>query len=306
MQRIRQQLAIAVASSEAANWIQYLLLLVGLAVLLFIFFPAKPFPFFDPISWKDKTACRISTEGAQSGQPTLRVRVLSGLEGLALCKALADKSALTELYADIDVHWEPAPIPVGRAIAERAVDLVLLRPDTQRVSEAFLGEFYSKLAYYRGYDAFLIAADEHPILEVDYFQSRRIGLLSKEESRSGYILPMRFFHKLGLNVAKLDIRYYPGHAELRQAMARGEVDIISSYWNERDQARFPNWRKTEIDHASEGLNWYLAKTRFNDRETRCAIISVLERLATGSDGDYFLDLRLSNDAHEPCQNNPAP
>lgn len=306
MHRLLRQLTLAVKSDERANWLQYLLVLVFLAMATFFLTPSDRLPALDTMDWKQETVCRLTVSGAESRLPTFKVRTISGIEGQSLCASLAKDQGISQHFGQIEVEWGTAAESLRRSIAERSVDLVLLRPDSEGRTDSFLDQLYQKLAYYPSYDVYLIAPDAEPVIESNYLYGRKIGLLAKEESRSGYILPMRLFHRLGLTVSTLDIRYYAGHAELRQAMSRGEVDLIGTYWSARDRTRFPGWHRTRIDQVTEGLNWYLADDHFQNVQARCALVHVLQTLAQRASSDYFSDLRVIKDAHEPCQDTFTP
>jgi phosphonate transport system substrate-binding protein len=300
MQNLRHHLMIAVTSSEVGNWAFFLTIIFLLGLLAFIASTPTNHPTFESITWQEKVECTQPVFGASPELPTLAVRALTGPQGEALCNELHSLSVLSDSFSKIHVQWQLSDALLGRAVAERKVDLLLIRPDAPGVSHQFLSELYRPIAYHAPYQVFLIARDKQPILDADYLQSRVIGLIANTESRSGYIVPMRMFHKWGIPISNLNIRFYAGHAQLRQAMARNEVDVISSYWNADDEDRFPNWRTAEIESVPDGLSWFLATDLYEHTQLRCSITNVLADLARHSESSYFSDLRFVKNAAEAC------
>lgn len=292
-------------SSEIANGATYFVILVMVAGIFLIGTPHTAVQSITPVTWADRTLCRMPVAGSGPGEATLTARVISGLEGREFCQNLAGETALRDRYRDVEVRWEPSPVSAERAIAERSADIVLLRPNTPGLGKNFLDDFYSEVARYPSYNVYLIGKTQAPSSKASAIQFQTIGLLSKQESRSGYIMPIRLFHRLDLAIPDLRIRYYPGHAELRRALEAGEVDIISSYWSERDRRRYPDWRPTRIDQVSEGLHWYIARDQYEALPVRCAILNVLNRLAENRDTGYFSDLILLENAYAPCKDKPS-
>ena len=300
MRRAYPQFMRAIISSEAANGAAFLIILMATAVIFLFGSGSDPTLKIAPVDWDEQTLCRAGLSGVSNSGETFVARVISGLEGDAVCDRLSQAPALRNHYDEIEVRWEPHAVDAERAIAQGDADLMLLRPNAQGVASDFLTALYTEVGHYPGYEVFLISDNRQPALTAESLTALAIGLHAEKESRSGYIVPMALFHELGIAVDELDIRYYPGHAELRRALASGEIDAISSYWSERDQARFPDWHTLEIDQVSEGLNWYIGKTAHKTLKVRCAILRVLDGLAAERTRGYFAELRIREEAYEPC------
>lgn len=300
MQNLRHHLMIAVRSSEVGNWAFFLTIIVLLGLLAFIASTPTTHPTFEAITWQEKDECTQPVIGASQDLPTLTVRALAERQGEALCNELRSLSILSDSFSNIHVNWQLSDAPLGRAVAERKIDLLLIRPDASGVSHQFLSDLYRPIAYHPPYQVFLIARKGQPVLDADYLQSRVVGLIAHTESRSGYIVPMRNFHEWGISISNLQIRFYASHAQLRQAMARNEVDVISSFWNAHDEDRFPDWRTAEIESVPRGLTWFLAADLYEHTELRCSITNALADIARHSESSYFSDLRFVTNAAEAC------
>lgn len=298
---MHKRLTSAVVSSETANGAVVFIFLVAVAGTIFLGVSGSSSLNLSTIDWRERTLCRAPIRGASEGGEILVARVISELEGRALCEGLSQASALKNHYRAIEVRWEPHAVAAARAITERHAEIMLLRPNAQGVATDFLGSLYAEVAHYPGYDVFLVSNRRRPELTQDSLKDLALGLHAKQESRSGYIVPMALFHELNLPIDALEIRYYPGHAEMRRALEAGEVDAISSYWSDRDRSEHPDWHATRIDQVTEGLNWYLGKDPHQTIPVRCALLDVLRGLADDRTGGYFADLKLREAAYEPCE-----
>jgi len=111
-------------------------------------------------------------------------------------------------------------------------------------------------------------------------------LLDYPTSRSGHILPKQLFKKLDINLENLNITYASSHTELRELLASGKVDLISSYWQDSDQQRFSKNYITPIRDNISGSRWYL-KMQDENTDLLCAVQAQLTQMAHNQNSHYF-------------------
>lgn len=203
-------------------------------------------------------------------------------------------------YRSVRAEWSLSDEVLSRLIFEGYFDLLQLRPEEAQEPDGPFSRYYQRISYYPPYKVFLLARDAAPVLTAEYLRSRRIGLLEDPTSRSGYRVPMQVFRDLGLDRQQLQLSLYDSHNELRLALERGEVDVIGSYWDPPQKARFPDWHPLEIGGVKEGLNWFLANEVFDNTQERCAVIDALEHFEVGSGDPYFAKLSFTADAKKGC------
>ncbi|MCL2915975.1 hypothetical protein L2725_19715 [Shewanella corallii] len=210
----------------------------------------------------------------------------------ALATPLLDKlcqnPVIVRQFGAVEVVWGYKVSDALEFLGKGLADLVMTN---ENIMQALMGEpthNYHPILQYPSYSAFLLSNKEKPLLEKSYYIGKTLGLLSSPTSRSGHILPKRFFNTLGLDVDELDIRYASSHAELRNLLAAGEVDIISTYWQEADEKAFSRNYITPIRENISGARWYLKLAQRNT-DLVCAVQDDLISLSLTMNG-YFRDV----------------
>lgn len=301
MRDIWRQVLRIISSSERWNWLAFVSLLAGLGVLAFLVSPLERLPRFVQQSWEAEQFCEQPMESPTVGSDQFRVYASVDFVGRDLCMRLSQIDDLGRRYRDVRAEWSLSAEVLSRLLSRRHFHLLQLRPEAAQETGGPLSENYRRISYYPPYKVFLIALDAAPSLTPEYLEARKIGLLKDSKSRSGHRVPMRMFRDMGLDPQQLQLKEYPSHVELRRALERGDVDVISSYWNAEMQARFPDCHIKEIGGVEEGLNWFLAKNVFEDRKERCAVIDALDELTDESGRNpYFAKLSFTPDAEKGC------
>jgi hypothetical protein len=179
--------------------------------------------------------------------------------------------------------------------------LLQLRPEQGQEKGTLFAAMYHRISHYPPYEVHLIARDRVPELTAEYLTSKIIGLLKNTRSRSGYRVPMQAFRTAGIDPRLLRIKRYEGHEELRLGLERGDVDVITSYWDDHLQKRYPDWQTMEIGGVDDGLNWFLADEVFRMKNDRCAVVNALEDLKDKAGNPYFKKLTIVREASEGCR-----
>lgn len=290
-----------VSSSERWNWLVFMSLLTGLGLIAFLVSPVEQPPRFIQKSWEDKQFCEQALQSQAVGTDHFRIYASVDFVGRKLCAQLSRIDDLGRRYRAVRAEWSLSSEILSRLLSRRYFYLLQLRPEAAQDAGGPLSDNYRRISYYPPYKAVLIARDATPSLTREYLETRKIGLLSDSKSRSGHRVPMRVFRKMGLDPQALRIIEYPNHEELRRALERGDVDVISSYWTAELQTRFPGGYFKQIGDVGEGLNWFLAKNVFDNKSERCAVMDALEQISDVSERDsYFTQLRFTSDAKKGC------
>ncbi|MGI2259173.1 PhnD/SsuA/transferrin family substrate-binding protein [Shewanella sp. GXUN23E] len=210
-----------------------------------------------------------------------------------LLTKLCSNTVIAKQFGAVEVVWGYKVSDALEFLGKGLADLVLTNDN---IMQALMGEpthNYHAILQYPAYSAYLIANKEKPRLEKAYFIDKSLGLLSSPTSRSGHILPKRLLNSLGLNLDTLDIRYASSHAELRTLLASGDVDIISTFWEEQDNQRFSRNYTTRIREEISGGRWYIKLSQQNT-DLVCSLQHELTGLSQALSG-YYRDIQPVGD-----------
>ncbi|WP_421420581.1 hypothetical protein ACN9JF_17690 (plasmid) [Pseudoalteromonas lipolytica] len=203
-----------------------------------------------------------------------------------VAKVLCSDDTISKQYGTVTSYWGYKTSDTIEFLGKGIADLILAK---ENLINAFMAEStynYQAVVGFPNYTAYLISSTEKPRVEKSYFLDKRIGLLDYPTSRSGHILPKQLFKKLDINLENLNIVYASSHFELRELLASGQVDLISSYWQDSDQAKFSANYITPISDNISGSRWYL-KMENENTDLLCAVQLRLTELARSQNSHYF-------------------
>ncbi len=219
----------------------------------------------------------------------------------ALAYQVSDKLCLDPVisrqFGQVKVYWGNKLGDSIEFLGKGIADLILAK---EHFIQAFRAEStynYQAVLAYPSYTAFFISLNEKPKLTKNYFIDKKIGLLDYPTSQSGHILPKGLFKKLNLNMDVLNITYVNSHDALRELLARGEVDIIASYWKSDDTKRFSKNYITPISSKISGSKWYL-KMDVENTDLFCSVQKSLASLAKEQNSVYFSHAETIADCDE--------
>jgi hypothetical protein len=214
-----------------------------------------------------------------------------------LLSTLCSNQTINRQYGKVIVQWSHNEQEIIEYVGKGIADLALVK---ENVMQAFAAEAtyrYQTVAQYKDYSTYLISLKEKPELTKQYLWGKRLGLLDYPSSRSGHIVPKGLLNELGISESNIDIVYVNSHDALRDLLAAGEVDIISSYWKDIDKQRFSKNYITPIKTKVSGSKWYLKMETLNT-DLICEIQKTLLSLAVDTKSDYYSQLEL---IPEQCQ-----
>ncbi len=210
---------------------------------------------------------------------------------------LCNDNVIKRQFGQVEVRVGHSDLDTFRYINHGVSDLALIKSN---IVEAFVADEiygYEAVATYPDYQAYLIATREKPRITKEYLLGQRIGLLDYPSSRSGHIVPKTMFNSLGLNDNTVTVKYYNSHHELRKALLAGEVDIISSYWDQADSETLSVNYITPINDTVSGMRWYL-KMQTQNTDLKCAVQAMIRSLANSQSKQYYQRVEMIGGCHE--------
>lgn len=210
-----------------------------------------------------------------------------------LIAALCSNNIVQRQFGDVSVITGSNEFDTFKHINYGIADLALVKQNlvTAFASEQVQG--YQMIAKYPDYQAFFIARNEKPILSKEYLLGKRIGLLDYPSSRSGHISPKIVLQQLGVSAENADLMYFNTHTELREKLMVGDVDIISSYWDQSDGVRFSENYKTEINPSVSGSMWFLRQQSRNT-DLICALQYSIRTVSEAHPSLYYRGVLVDN------------
>ena len=214
-------------------------------------------------------------------------------QGMAskLLSALCSNQTLNRQYGKVTVQWSHNEQEIIQYVGKGIADLALVKENVMLAFAAQTTYRYQTVAQYQDYSAYLISLKEKPELSKQYLWGKSLGLLDYPSSRSGHIVPKGLLNDLGISEANMDIICVNSHEALRDLLAAGKVDIISSFWKDIDDQRFSANYITPIKTKVSGSKWYL-KMETQNTDLICEIQKTLLQLSSKTQSDYYSQLQL--------------
>tara|TARA_R110002124_G_scaffold168020_2_gene335490 strand:+ start:4755 stop:5594 length:840 start_codon:yes stop_codon:yes gene_type:complete len=215
-------------------------------------------------------------------------------QGMAskLLSSLCSSETINRQYGEVTVQWSHNEQEIIQYVGKGIADLALVKENVMLAFAAETTYRYQTVAQYKDYSTYLISLKEKPELTKQYLWGKRLGLLDYPSSRSGHIVPKGMLNDLGISESSMEIIYVNSHEALRDLLAAGKVDIISSFWKDKDEQRFSANYRTPIKTKVSGSKWYL-KMETQNTDLICEIQTILQTLAMQTQSDYYSQLQLN-------------
>jgi phosphonate transport system substrate-binding protein len=205
-----------------------------------------------------------------------------------LTQSLCKDDVVTKQYGEVVAFWRYNTLESFEFVGKGIADLILTKNNIMEAFKAKAIYNYQPVVGFHDYTAFFISAKEKPKITKQYFLDKRIGLLDYPTSRSGHILPKQAFKELDINFENLHVTYASSHEELRELLANGKVDLISSFWQQSDAQRFSKNYITPLKNNIAGTRWYL-KMQLNNTDLLCAVQAHLLAMSKQQTLHYYKD-----------------
>ncbi|WP_416306019.1 PhnD/SsuA/transferrin family substrate-binding protein [Neptunicella sp. SCSIO 80796] len=247
----------------------------------------RPVPQLKPVI-HHFAACDTQTSNSQQ---ELIVYINAELAARQLANSLCANPVVAKQFGKVRVFWNSGENQVLQFVGKGIADLALVKQNMMDAIKAESTYGYEEVASYPDYSAYLIAMREKPQITKEYLLGKRLGLLDYPTSRSGHIIPIRMLKSLNLSPDTMQITYANSHSELRHLLTSGQVDIISSYWQQNDETTLLKNYITPIEERIHGSKWYM-KMETRNVDLYCAVQDVLVDIATQQANGYFSQLKL--------------
>lgn len=203
----------------------------------------------------------------------------------SVMSALCEDKQVNKQFGKVKAYWQPDEKQMFEFVGQGSADLVMIKDNFIRAFDSDITYGYREIAAYGDYNAYLIGGKEKPELTKEYLLGKRIGILDYPSSRSGHIAPMRLLKNLGLTKNQVNLNYAKSHSQLRNLLSTGQVDMISSFWSEKDNDLFSATYRTALEDSISGSKWYLKSAEKNP-ELKCSVQRLLQQMKEDYDGYY--------------------
>jgi phosphonate transport system substrate-binding protein len=210
-----------------------------------------------------------------------------------LLSNLCSNAVINRQFGKVEVHWSHNEQEISQYVGKGIANLALVKENVMQAFATQVTHGYKIIAQYQDYSAYLFSLKEKPLLTKQYLWGKRLGLLDYPSSRSGHIVPKRLLTELGIGDDNMQITYVKSHEALRDLLASGQVDLISSFWQVQDAERFSANYITPIETQVSGSKWYL-KMPTNNTDLLCALQQSLFELSDEIHSQYYSTLKLTS------------
>ena len=211
-----------------------------------------------------------------------------------LLQSLCNNSVINRQFGKVIVQWSHNEQETIQYVGKGIADLALVKENVMQAFATPSTHGYKVLAHYRNYATYLISLKEKPKIDKQYLWGKRLGLLDYPSSRSGHIVPKRMLTELEMSEDDMVIVYANSHQALRELLSSGKVDLISSFWQEKDNSRFSANYITPVESNISGSKWYLKMEKENT-DLFCEVQKSLTDLAESTDSEYYSRLIVEPD-----------
>lgn len=209
-----------------------------------------------------------------------------------LLDTLCHTNAINRQYGLVEIRWSNNEQEISQYVGKGLADLALVKDNVMQAFATQTTHSYKIIAQYQDYAAYFVSLKEKPQLSKQYLWGKKLGLLDYPSSRSGHIVPKGLLNELGIAESDMQITYVKSHEALRDLLASGKVDLISTFWQEQDIERFSLNYKTPLETKVSGSKWYL-KMATENTDLLCDVQAALHQLSNEIHSQYYSQLNLS-------------
>jgi hypothetical protein len=209
-----------------------------------------------------------------------------------LLETLCRTTAINRQYGIVEIRWSHNEQEISQYVGKGLADLALVKDNVMQAFATQTTHGYKVIAQYQDYAAYFFSLKEKPQLTKQYLWGKKLGLLDYPSSRSGHIVPRSLLNELGIDESNMQITYVKSHDALRDLLAAGKVDLISTFWQEQDVKRFSNNYITPLETKVSGSKWYL-KMATENTDLLCDLQAALHQLSNEIHSQYYSQLNLT-------------
>lgn len=209
-----------------------------------------------------------------------------------ILETLCRTTSINRQYGIVEIRWSHSEQEISQYVGKGLADLALVKDNVMQAFATQTTHGYKVIAQYKDYAAYFFSLKEKPQLTKQYLWGKKLGLLDYPSSRSGHIVPRSLLNELGIDESNMQITYVKSHDALRDLLAAGKVDLISTFWQEQDVERFSNNYITPLETRVSGSKWYL-KMATENTDLLCDLQAALHQLSTELHSQYYSQLNLT-------------
>lgn len=245
----------------------------------------------DPVEY-NTYECATNSEATE----VFRLHALDKKVGRDLVNVLCNNAQIRQGFGAVIAQWKHKNIEDTSLLHDKFYDLVVLPSYEVELSSIGRVAGYEKIASYASYDGYFVARAglTKPVLDINYWNKKKLGLLRNPRSRSGHVAPLVMLREHGVGNEIFSIERFESHLGLREALQQGHVDIIGSYWGNEDIEKYGDLPRTKT-YQQTPSSWYLLE---NDRVIQCAVWYSLKDVSLNSSSKYFSELKSDIDCEE--------
>jgi phosphonate transport system substrate-binding protein len=209
-----------------------------------------------------------------------------------LLDTLCHTNAVNRQYGEVEIRWSNNEQEISQYVGKGLADLALVKDNVMQAFATQSTHSYKMIAQYQDYAAYFFSLKDKPQLSKQYLWGKKLGLLDYPSSRSGHIVPKSLLNELGIAENNMQITYVKSHEALRDLLAAGKVDLISTFWQEQDTERFSLNYITPLETKVSGSKWYL-KMATDNTDLLCDVQTALHQLSNEIHSQYYSQLNLT-------------
>ncbi len=174
-----------------------------------------------------------------------------------LAQQLCHSVLLNSQYQTVSVSWQPRRLLSSEALIKQNYKLMLNREYAMAGLLPNWQTFYTAMLQIPSYEVYWFAHQDNFALNYAYLKDKRIGLLEDKNSESGYLAPLSALSQQGLDLASLDIHFYPNRELVINDFLANKLDVITSVAQAEAFYTWPASRKQRLI-ASGRVTWYVS------------------------------------------------
>jgi len=214
------------------------------------------------------------TGDTRSAGATLRLLLVSTVQVGEIAEQLCDSPSVSRHYEQVVVSWKPRTQLTASDLVNETYDVIWNREHFLRGLLPDFERYYESLLHFDHYRVYWLSLYSEPVMSVDYFQGKRIGLLSDPGSHTHHVLPITSLSTNNIPDGTYSAIYFDETASLYQSFLQGDVDLITG-----GSSLLPTESvfQTELTDNATAATFFV-RSGLQDPDIRCDLIEALELL----------------------------
>lgn len=219
-------------------------------------------------------------EGVDTGNTRGEFNLLtvSSIYAQDIANHLCRSPRMARHFQSVQISWKPRSQLRAEEVLNEDYDLIWSRTHSLRGLVPEYATYYEPLLRYDQYKVYWFSRDQKPRLERDYFQGKKIGLLSDKLSHTFHLLPLASLKDIGLDISRQQLLYFDDAISLYRAFQNGELDLVSGGLFLEQDLDIPLQRTLMADNVTAAT---LFVRRARPADIDCAIADAFDSASRG-------------------------